>query len=78
MRQRLRVSDRRVGVIRGSAATVITGTVLSLVIWLPIDRATLVAGIVVSLVTSAAPAWLSANGSTAPRGHRRSSSGRSV
>lgn len=67
MRRRPSATHRRAAVIRGSAAILITGSVLGLVVCLPLDRATLVAGIVISLVTSIAPVWLNTNGPKQPR-----------
>lgn len=74
MPRRPSTTHRRTAVIRGAAAILIVGTVLGLVLWLPIDRATLVVGMITSLVTSIAPVWLNTSRSTPARGRRRSSS----
>ncbi len=58
MRRRPSPTHHRVGVTRTSITIVVTGGVLGLVLWLPIDRATLVGSIIAAVATSAVPMLL--------------------
>jgi len=71
MRRRPSLTYHRAAVIRGAAVTLVTGSVLGLVLWLPIDRATVVAGMAVSVIATIAPTWKNATRSPRPSARRR-------
>jgi hypothetical protein len=57
MRQRPSSTRNPLNAIRRSATVLVVCGIFSLVLWLPLDRATLVAGLVGSVVAGVGPAW---------------------